>query len=227
MDKDETKAALFDLDGTLVTAHLWVGLVKYNLKNKENVIRTLGWVISHTVLMIPWKMHLISTEYFFKSWSEDMPQLIKGADTEKAKEIFSWLADRHLLPTLRSDTVKILKKHQREGFVTVLISGSLQNVLDIIAQRLGINFAIGTEPEIRRNRFTGKIIPPSCSGRGKLEKTERFFSEKNLKINFKESFAYADSFVDLPILELVGNPVAVSPDEKLRELAQRKGWQII
>jgi len=55
----------------------------------------------------------------------------------------------------------------------------------------------------------------------------KFLSEKGLKINFKESFAYADSFVDLPILELVGKPVAVSPDEELKELAQSKGWQVI
>ena len=227
MNDKETKVALFDLDGTLVKAHLWVGLAKYNLKNKEDIISTLGYLITHTVLMIPWKMHLIPSQYFYKSWVQDMPQLIKGMDVERAKEIFNWLADYYLLPTLRNDTLGILKKHQKEGFITVLISGSFQGLLDIIADRLGFNFAIGTESEIRQNKFSGKIIPPACSGQGKLEKTRRFFSGKGLKINFKESFAYADSFVDLPILELVGNPVAVSPDEKLKEFAQIKGWQII
>jgi len=227
MNDKETKVALFDLDGTLVKAHLWVGLAKYNLKNKENIISTLGYLITHTILMIPWKMKLMSSQYFYKSWVQDMPQLIKGVDNEKAKEIFNWLADYYLLPTLRNDTHEILKKHQKEGFITILISGAFQGLLDIIANRLGFNFAIGTESEISQNKFTGHIIAPACSGQGKLEKTKRFFSEKGLKINFKESFAYADSFVDLPILELVGNPVAVSPDEKLKEFAQIKGWQII
>ena len=78
-----------------------------------------------------------------------------------------------------------------------------------------------------KDKFSGEIIPPFCFGEGKAEKLRNFLSEKNLEINFKESFAYSDGVFDLPMLELVGNPVAVEPDKKLLEIAKNKGWQII
>jgi len=226
-ENKEIKAALFDLDGTLVEAHLWVGLSKYNFKNRENVLSTLSYLMSHMGLMIPWKMNLMSSEYFFETWIKDMAQLIKGTRADKSREKFAWLADRYLLPTLRKESADILKKHQREGFVTILISGSLQPVLDQVAERLGFDFAVGTEPEISRGRYTGRIVPPCCSGPGKLAKTEKLLAEKKLRINYEESYAYADSSVDLPILNLVGHPFAVDPDEKLRKIALAKGWDII
>ena len=41
------------------------------------------------------------------------------------------------------------------------------------------------------------------------------------------SAAYADSYSDLGLFELVGRPVAVYPDRRLRRLAQARGWEVI
>ena len=46
-------------------------------------------------------------------------------------------------------------------------------------------------------------------------------------VDWKNSYAYGDSYADLPVLNLVGNPIAVKPDEKLRHIAIRKQWEII
>lgn len=227
MSNNENKIALFDLDGTLVRTHLWSGLMKHHLKTKEKLWATFWYLFSHLTLTPLWKMGLISTEKYYQSWGQDLVAMIKGIRTERAKEIFEKLSDEYLLPSLKTKVWKRLKNHQQEGFLTILTSGSFQQLLEIIANRLNIDFVIGTELEIVEDRFSGRIIPPFCFSQGKAEKVKKFLSGNNLKINLKQSFAYSDSFFDLPILELVGNPVVVEPDKKLLKIAKSKGWQII
>lgn len=227
MSNNQSKIALFDLDGTLVRAHLWLGLVKYNLKTKENLLSTLWYLISHLALFPFWKIGLISTEKYYQSWGKDLAETIKGIKVDRARDIFDWLFDRHFSPTLKKNVLERLKKHQEEGFLTILVSGSFQNLVDTIANRLNIDFAIGTELEVVKNRFSGKIIPPLCFSHEKAKKVKEFLSSNGFKINFQESFAYSDSYFDLPLLELVGNPVVVDPDKKLLEIAKNRGWQII
>jgi len=221
------RIALFDFDGTLVETHLWLGLVKHHLKTKEKLWATFWYLFSHLTLMPFWKMGFISTEKYYQSWGQGLVATIKGIKTERVKEIFAKLSDEYLLPSLKKKVWEKLKNHQEEGFLTILTSGSFQELLEIIAERLNIDFVIGTELEVAKDRFSGKIIPPFCFGQGKAEKVRKFLSGNGLKINFKESFAYSDSFFDLPLLELVGNPVVVEPDKKLLETANTRGWQII
>jgi len=241
---NERKIAIFDLDGTLVDAHLWLGILKHHLKEKENLFSLFWFLISHMALAPFWKMGLIPTKKYYQSWGRNLSKTMKGIKVDKAKEIFNWITNEHLLPNLKKNVLARLKKHQEEDFLTILTSGNFQDLVEIIANRLNIDFAIGTEldyyppttlqeshpsnpKKVIPAYYTGKIIPPFCFGQGKAEKVKKFLSEKNLKINFKESFAYSDSIFDLPMLELVGNPVAVEPDKKLLEIAKNKGWQII
>ncbi|OIO46648.1 MAG: hypothetical protein AUJ31_01370 [Parcubacteria group bacterium CG1_02_39_15] len=221
------KVALFDLDGTLVAAHIWTGLFRHHLKNKVNRFPAVWYLVSHLALTPFWKMKFITTEQYYRSWGKDLAQMLKGINIERAKEIFDWLSDEYLLPTLRKDVFQKLKKHQEKRHLTVLLSGSFQELLEIVANRLNIDFAVGTELETIKNKFSGRIIPPLCFGQGKVEKISKLLAEKNLAIDFKESFAYADGFFDVPVLEMVGHPVAVEPDEKLLKIAKNKGWQII
>jgi len=227
MNEAERRIAIFDLDGTLVSAHLWLGIVRYNFKNKKNRLPIFWYVLSNLALTPFWKMHFIPTGKYYRNWIEGMAKMVRGIKKEKAKEMFDWLADKYLLPTLKEPIFERLKKHQEDGFSTILTSGSFQELLEVIARRLNFDFTIGTDLEVIGDKFSGKTIPPLCFSEGKAEKVKNLLSEINLKINFKESFTYSDSFFDLPILEMVGNPVAVEPDKKLLEIAKNKGWQII
>jgi phosphoserine phosphatase len=46
-------------------------------------------------------------------------------------------------------------------------------------------------------------------------------------IDLAASYAYSDSESDLPMLRVVGNPVAVNPDAELRRVARDEGWEIM
>lgn len=221
------RIALFDFDGTLVSSHLWSGLLKYYLNKKEKLFPIFWFLISNFALTPFWKIGLISTKKYYQSWGKDMVRLMKGIDIKRAKEIFDWLTDDYLLPTLKKNAFEKLKKHQEDGYLIVLTSGSFQDLIKVFSSRLNIDFAVGTELEIVENKFSGKIIPPLCFAQGKTEKVRQFLADNNLAIDFKESFAYSDSIFDLPMLELVGNPVAVEPDKELLKIASTRGWQII
>jgi len=227
MNAKQRKVAFFDLDGTLIKAHLWLGLVKHNLKFKKNVFETCWYIFSHMALTPFWLIRLISKERYYRTWGEDASRMIKGTEVAKVKDTLNWLSDKYLLPTIKKNIFERLKRHQKEGFLTILTSGSFEDLLKIIASRLEINFTVGTKLETIKGKFTGKIIRPLCFGRGKVERIEYLVKEKNLSINFKESFAYSDGIFDLPLLKLVGHPVVVDPGKELLEIAGKKGWVIL
>ncbi len=227
MNNPTKKVAIFDLDGTLISAHLWLGMVKYYFKNKKNRFPAFWYIFSHLGLTPFWKMRLLSTKKYYQSWGKDIVKMIEGLTIEEAKEIFNRLSNEYLLPTLKKNVFEKLKKHQQDGYLTILASGTFQELTKIIAERLNIDYSVGTEYEVNGNRISGKIISPFCFAEGKVEKVKNLFDKNNLRVDLKESFAYSDGFFDLPILELVGNPVAVDPDKELLKIAQNKGWQII
>jgi len=221
------RIALFDFDGTLVSSHLWSGLLKYYLRKREKFFSIFCFLAGNLALTPFWKIGLISTKKYYQRWGEDMAQLMKGVETKRAKEIFDQLTDDYLLPTLKKNAFEKLKKHQQDGYLTVLISGSFEELIKAVSSRLNIDFSIGTELEVVKNKFSGKIIPPLCFAQRKTEKVKQFLADNNLAIDFEKSFAYSDSIFDLPMLELVANPVAVEPDKELLKIAKTRGWQII
>ena len=109
------KIAIFDLDGTLITHHLWEGIIKYRLKTKENLFWSLWYLITHIIYLPLWKMRLISTRRFYRSWGQDLSITMRGLKNDRANEIFVWLCDRYLLPSLKKDIYARLKEHQKDG----------------------------------------------------------------------------------------------------------------
>lgn len=225
--ENQKKVAIFDFDGTLVSGHLYLGLLKYNLKSKKNILLSLLYLIIHMALAPFWLARILSREKYYRLWGENISWMMKGIEQNQAQKIFTWLADEYFLSTIKQNILQRLKNHQKDGFLTILTSGSFQNLLLIIASRLNIDFIIGTELEVIGDRFSGKIVPPLCFGNQKVEKFKKLLSKKNLKVNFKESFAYSDGIFDLPLLKLVGHPVVVEPGDELLKIAQNKGWEII
>ena len=94
-----------------------------------------------------------------------------------------------------------------------------------IAARLGINNLLATEPEEVNGQFTGKVAGTPCFQNGKVERLQEWLRESNEDLN--GSWFYTDSHNDLPLLGIVDNPVAVSPDDELRRTAIANDWSIL
>ncbi len=118
-----------------------------------------------------------------------------------------------------------LAKHQSAGIECVFVSGSFIELLEPIALDLGVKDILAIKLAKNGSKYTGEIIPPQTIGKGKAQAIRDFITENNASAD--ASFAYGDDISDVPMLEMVGNPVAVSGGRKLVEHAQHVGWQVI
>jgi phosphoserine phosphatase len=76
-------------------------------------------------------------------------------------------------------------------------------------------------------RWHQEQVPPFCFGPYKVQRTKEFLETAGWEVDFASSFAYADTIYDVPLLESVGNPVAVCPDEELLAHARQRGWPVM
>jgi HAD superfamily phosphoserine phosphatase-like hydrolase len=112
-----------------------------------------------------------------------------------------------------------------EGYRVILLSGSLHVLVELFKEALGADLAIGQQIEVVGGKLTGKKAGVYPFGAEKLDAL--FAVIRREEVDWPSSWAMADRYWDLPVLELAGHPVAVHPDARLRRYAQQKGWEII
>ena len=105
---------------------------------------------------------------------------------------------------------KQIEWHRSQGHHVAIVSASTPYAVAPVTRDLGLADAyLATHLEVVAGRFTGRVVEPACYGPGKLVVT-RAYTAKH-KLDLAKSFFYSDSQADLPLLEAVGNPVAVNP----------------
>ena len=219
--------AFFDVVGTIYKGAFWRDISRRHREQKRNRFWVWAYVIWH---MAGWPLNLaglLSQQSWYEAWARDMGWLLRGFTVEEAQELFDWITDERLVPDLRSDIMDILRDHQSRGHVVALVSGSPQRLLDTIASRLQIEHALGTAFELKDGRYTSKTAGPLAMYDGKIKVLQDFAARNSLALDWDDSFAYGDSRSDMDLLESVGHPVAVYPDEQLKALALERGWRII
>jgi HAD superfamily hydrolase (TIGR01490 family) len=129
-----------------------------------------------------------------------------------------------VLPRVFPQMLDEVHAHQDAGRPTFIVSAAGNDVVESLAQVLGMEGGIGTRYEVDAGgNFTGRFEGPFVYGPGKVEAMQAFADGH--EIDLDASYAYSDSLSDLPMLRAVGNPVAVNPDPPLAELAKQEGWQ--
>ena len=126
-----------------------------------------------------------------------------------------------MLPAARA----LLDKHRAQGDTLLIITATNHFVTAPIAEALGVDHLLATDPELVDGRYTGKVTGIPCFKEGKVQRLEQWLA--NTGNNLADSWFYSDSHNDLPLLEQVTHPVAVDPDETLASHAEMKGWPII
>lgn len=119
----------------------------------------------------------------------------------------------------------LLAEHRARGDFLLIITATNAFVTRPIGAALGVDALLATEPEIRNDRYTGKIIGTACFREGKVTSLREWLAQHPYAIE-TASF-YSDSQNDLPLLEMVGHPIAVDPDDTLRRVATERAWPII
>jgi len=219
--------AIFDLDGTLYTGHIGIGIAEHHQTNRTKRSLLYLYLSTHYPLWGLQKIGLISETTNHSLWARDMGWLYRGWTPSEADAASRWITQHYVIPRLRSHVMERLKNHQQAGDRVLLLSGTPYPLLAAIGRQLGVEEAIGTPLITRNGRFTGASEPPVCQGRNKLLRLEQHLGKDLVSVNWSKSWSYADRYSDLPVLKRVGNPVAVSPDPELTVHAKEHDWGII
>ena len=158
-----------------------------------------------------------------ESMRQYMSTLVTGWEVEKVKQIVSETLDTIVDPMVYEEALDLIAHHRMLGHQIIIISSSGTDVVEPIGERLGADLAIGTQVGIEDGKYTGEILFYAY-GPGKAEAMRSLAAERGYDLD--ECYAYSDSFTDVPMLEAVGNPVAVNPDTELRKLAVENHWPI-
>jgi HAD superfamily hydrolase (TIGR01490 family) len=128
-------------------------------------------------------------------------------------------------PMITEKARALVKKHQDEGDLIIVITATNSFITKPIAELFGIENLIGTDPEEKEGEFTGKVSGLPSFKEGKVTRLEAWLKGKNLSLaSFEKSYFYSDSHNDLPLMQKVTHPVAVDSDDVLSEYAKSKGW---
>jgi HAD superfamily phosphoserine phosphatase-like hydrolase len=122
----------------------------------------------------------------------------------------------------------LVQRHLDEGALTAIVTATNSFVTGPIAREFGIEHLVATIPAWDGNHFTGKPRGTPAFKEGKIERVEAWLESLGFWWgSFEASHFYSDSLNDLPLLNQVKHPVAVDPDDTLRQHAQARGWPVI
>ena len=148
-----------------------------------------------------------------------------GKTVNQATEHIDLFLNEYVAPHFRKAAIENIRHHQQQGDRCIVVSASVEFLVKPIARKLGIYDAIGVEIETQNQLITGYSQGTICYQEGKVSRLQDWLKGHNESL--EGSWFYSDSHNDLPLLNVVDHPVAVSPDERLRETAIDNGWALV
>lgn len=171
---------------------------------------------------------------FVLSGSEDMEDMasateaalsfVEGRSVVELEGLAEEIFDTEMVDKLIPGTLALAQAHLDAGEQVWLVTATPRELAAVIARRLGLTGALGTVAESRGGIYTGHLDGPPLHGLAKAEAVRALAVAEDLDLG--ECSAYSDSVNDIPMLSLVGHPVAVNPDPELRAHAIDNEWRI-
>jgi len=159
-----------------------------------------------------------------RSAAEDGMKILAGFSVEEMQSLVGDAMEPVLRPLVYAEPLHLVRHHRERGERVYIVSATLQEIVDHIADDLGFDGAIGSTCEIVDGRYTGRSLR-AAHGEGKARALRDLAGVDGLDL--ESSTAYSDSYSDVPFLEAVGHPVAVNPDRRLKSIARARAWPTI
>lgn len=218
------KLAVFDFDGTLLTKDTLPCLGREWLRQKRSRSKYFKVYCSVVPVVLLYKTGFISREKM-KNFAFDKFNQIFNKMTRSAIISFFQEAYPNLKKLFNSMVVDEITKAREQGFYCVLLSGSYSDLMNIVAEDLGVHRVIAADLAFRDGKFDSKGGTPFIGGKSKLALLQKAFAGED--VDWAGSRCFADSYTDILVMELVGEPVAVSPDPGLLAYAQQQNWKVL
>lgn len=222
------KVAIFDFDRTLFPKDTIPYLLSQWYKLKYSRTKLMKVYLYLLPAYIKYKLGIgskLSKENARQLAVRGFNDLFRGMTKEEVENYFI-LASESIKKILNSSVVEEIVKAKSKNMHTVIISGAYTPLLKNIGNYLEIDTIIGTDLYYTDDGFYDFNKELSViKGEKKVVMIKDFF--KDVEIEWDESYVFTDSIRDVELLKLVGNPVAVNPDQDLKSIAKDLDWKIL
>ena len=211
--------AIFDLDNTLIggdSDFLWGEFI-----GEEGTVDASAYRKKNEYFYQQYDLGILD----IYAWLEFCLEPLTRYSMTELQEFHHRFMIQKIEPILLDKAQNCINQHKERGDTVLVMTASTSFVTAPIVKKYGINHLLATEPEIKEGRYTGGVSGIPCFQAGKIDKLMPWL-QKNEETLTGSTF-YSDSHNDLPLLELVDNPVAVNADKILTKIAEKKGWEIL
>ena len=221
MEKSAQAASFYDLEGTLVSTNL-VHTLGFYAKRQQGLFSTVKKSVS-TLAKLPLfgaadlYSRNVFNEVFFKSYAGESADRLRYFSEELFEEV--------LKPAIFPGTHDLIEASKKLGLKQVVITGALDFTIERLVNYLGIDEYAANRLEFVNGYATGRLLPPVMASATKAKWIREYAERENLSLS--DSYAYSDSISDLPMLSIVGHPVAINPDFRLKQTATQHDWAIL
>jgi HAD superfamily hydrolase (TIGR01490 family) len=211
--------AIFDLDNTLLSGdsdYAWgeflveQGIVDKNFHSRTNAMH-----------LADYNAGKLDIDKFLSFQLEPL----KNNPRRILEEIRGQFLEVVIKPMINEQARTLVRRHREQGHTLMIITATNRFITAPIADEFGIGILIATEVEEIDGQFTGRTFDIPSFGEGKVRRLNNWLVERSVVLT--SSWFYSDSHNDLPLLEVVDHPVAVNPDDTLREEARLRKWKTV
>lgn len=216
----DMEAAFFDLDKTVIDRASIMAFARHfrreGLLSRRSIARG-------ACAQLVYK-HRGASERRLEKVRGSVLAITKGWDSRRVRSIVSEALVEAVDPIIYIEARELIEQHIRDGRRVYLVSAAPAEIVEPIAERLGVHRAVASVARVDgEGRYTGEL-EHYAYGPAKADAVKQIADRDG--IDLEGSFAYSDSATDVPMLEAVGHPVAVNPDRRLREIAAERDWEV-
>jgi len=205
-----------DIDGVLIEGQSQKLLLRFLFEKKKVkvilVIKIYLWYILYKINYIKDVDRIMGASY----------KLLKNVSVSDFNETINNFFNNIIKPRIRQQFESIMQQHKSYNRGIILISNTVQPLVDLIKDYVNADEGIGTKLESINGCYTGNLLGKALYGKQKEKIVIKYYNQYDLK----GSFFYTDHHSDIPLLNLVGNKIIINPSRKLKVIAKNNGWDI-
>ena len=217
----KTKLALFDIDGTIFRSSLLIELINGLIENA--VFPKAAWPEMERA-HLSWLDRTGRYDDYLMKVIKVHLKYIKGCNWHEVSGVVEKVIRNHKDHVYRY-TRDLIKKFKRGGYILVAISGSPEYMVARFARHMGFHHHFGQKLDIKDGLFTGKIVTLDFLNKKKILKG--FVKREKLNVDWKNSVAVGDTDNDIPMLKMVGYPIAFNPNRTFASYSMKHGWDVV
>lgn len=193
------KIALFDIDKTIISKDSMFSLMQYTFKYHPTTRKG-------TLKFVRYGIKYVLKQINTKAVKEAAFACINELTVEELKDFYS----KEITKYFYKDALEKIKELKKQGYIVLLITASPECYMRYFAELEGVDDVIGTVLESREGKFINTILGENCKGIEKVKRIQHWLEERQVEIDYENSYAFSDSMSDLPMFKLVKNAYLIN-----------------